>query len=145
MRGRDFRPLPLFLCSLNWQMVEVCCFCQQVIHLLGTKYQSQMFDDVLFLLLRSLYIKDAYRNSQFFTDMHVAFYFCMLLIFFFFCLFSNFYWNKYILTNNWWHCKIIGDQSWNIEQQYADLESNFLCSGFCFFFSYVPICWKNMW
>ena len=30
------------LCSLDWQIVEVCCSCQQVIHLLWTKCQSDL-------------------------------------------------------------------------------------------------------
>ena len=37
----------------HWQMVEVCCFCQQVIHLLWTKCHSQIFADVIVLLVKS--------------------------------------------------------------------------------------------
>ena len=70
-------------CSLDWQMGEVCCFCQQVIHVLWTKCHSQIFADVIVLLATSSLIKGTYRNSQFFTYLHGMSYFCMRLTFFF--------------------------------------------------------------
>ena len=70
------------LCSLDWQIVEICWFEQQVIHLLWTKCHFQIFADVIVLLVTLSWIKDTYRNSQFFTYLHGASYFCMRLIFF---------------------------------------------------------------
>ena len=90
-------PLPC-LCSLDWQMVEVCCICQQVIHFLWTKCHSQLFADVIVLLVTSSQIKGTYRNSQFFKYLHGMFYFCIRLIFFSF-LFDNSHWNDYIFID----------------------------------------------